>query len=258
LLLDVLRISLFDQAANKYFPLRREWFSRELTKSAATAIAARERTTTRTTDPGSGKTATGAARKGGINAGEQAAIVPEKKERWRQVSQIGNVAIFENLRALPRAWLATEALVLKESAILEVIRTARLPDGKTWEPSRLVLIEDSTEFKSNAGDGSARVEVTSHEPNRIAMKTKSSVPTVLVLSENHYPGWRAYVDGRAVETLRVNYNLRGVTLAAGEHDVEFLYRPKSVLFGLAISLLTLLGLLLWWRRLLPGFVRVGW
>jgi uncharacterized membrane protein YfhO len=73
----------------------------------------------------------------------------------------------------------------------------------------------------------------------------------LVLGENHYPGWRAYVDGRAVETPRVNFNLRGVALPAGEHTVEFVYRPKSVLYGLALSLLTLAALLLWSLRLLP-------
>jgi uncharacterized membrane protein YfhO len=65
---------------------------------------------------------------------------------------------------------------------------------------------------------------------------------VLVLSENHYPGWRAYVDGRFVDTLRVDYNLRGVVLEAGEHSVDFVYRPKSVLLGIVISLLTALVL----------------
>jgi uncharacterized membrane protein YfhO len=63
-----------------------------------------------------------------------------------------------------------------------------------------------------------------------------------VLSENHYPGWRAYVDGRFADTLRVDYNLRGVALGPGQHTVEFLYRPKSVLVGVAISILTLMVL----------------
>jgi uncharacterized membrane protein YfhO len=73
-----------------------------------------------------------------------------------------------------------------------------------------------------------------------------------VLSENHYPGWRAYLDGRPVGVLRVDYNLRGVHVPAGEHEVRFVYRPKSLMAGAALSLLTALGLLLWWRGLLPG------
>ncbi len=54
-----------------------------------------------------------------------------------------------------------------------------------------------------------------------------------------------------VGVLRVNYNQRGVHVPAGEHEVRFVYRPKSVIIGAAVSLLAALGLLLWWRRLLP-------
>jgi uncharacterized membrane protein YfhO len=87
----------------------------------------------------------------------------------------------------------------------------------------------------------------------VTVKTKSAQPSILILSANHFPGWRAYVDGNFVTNLRVDYNLRGVVLPAGEHTVEFIYRPKSVLIGAVISLLTLIGLLIWWSGLLPGF-----
>ena len=79
-------------------------------------------------------------------------------------------------------------------------------------------------------------QITQYEPNRIEVSTKAGGPSILVLSENHYPGWHAYIDGHAVETLRVDYNLRGVSLPAGQHLVEFSYRPKSVLIGMAMSL----------------------
>lgn len=254
LLLDVLRLSLIDQAGNKSFPLRREWIGRRSTRVGGTNGARQDAGSKTAAAPA--KTATGVANKDNEKPAEQPASAAEEKERWQQILQVGNVVIFENQRALPRAWLATEAMVLKEPAILEVIRTGRLPNGETWDPARIALVESPTELQPNAGDTSARVEVITHEPHRIAMKATSSVPSLLVLSENHYPGWRAYVDGRPVETLRVNYNLRGVTLAAGEHEVEFLYRPKSVLFGLAISLLTLFGLVLWWRGRIPSdFIR---
>jgi uncharacterized membrane protein YfhO len=87
------------------------------------------------------------------------------------------------------------------------------------------------------------------------VKTKSLAPAILVLSANHYPGWRASVDGRSVDVIRVNYNLRGVAVPAGDHLVAFVYRPKSVLVGLVISLLALAALVLWasgvTARLLP-------
>jgi hypothetical protein len=43
-----------------------------------------------------------------------------------------------------------------------------------------------------------------------------------------------------------------VHVPAGEHEVRFVYRPKSLMVGAGLSLLAALGLLLWWRGLLPG------
>ena len=105
---------------------------------------------------------------------------------------------------------------------------------------------------SSGGASGGSAEVFTYEPSRVDVRTKATAPSMLVLAENHYPGWRAYLDGRPVGVLRVNYNQRGVHVPAGEHEVSFVYRPKSVIVGAAVSLLAALGLLLWWRRLLPG------
>jgi hypothetical protein len=249
LLLAVLRVSLVDQARNESFPLQREWFNKE---SAVAVNSQRDLNKKANAERG---------KKSGAEANEKdekpeqqrvSSIQEEKtKERWHKVSQLGNIVVFENTRVLPRAWLATGAMALSDSDMLEVIRSGRLPNGQTWDPTRVALVETPLDFTPVTADGSASVAVESHEPNRVRIKTKSAAPAILVLSENHYPGWRAYVDSRSVETLRVDYNLRGVTLNAGEHDIEFRYRPKSVFFGFAVSLLTLLGLLLWWRRIFP-------
>ena len=176
--------------------------------------------------------------------------------RWQQLGEVGKVAIFENTRMLPRAWLATSEVVASDEQVLEIIRSGKLPGGVPWDPRDQALVEHST--GTNFGGGSKpldesqpqsqterRAEVTRNEPNRVEVKTESTSPALLVLSANHYPGWRAYVDGQAVETIRVNYNQRSVALPAGNHQVEFVYRPKSVLVGLVISMLTL-GLLIWW------------
>ncbi|HEV2863544.1 MAG TPA: YfhO family protein [Pyrinomonadaceae bacterium] len=162
--------------------------------------------------------------------------------RWRLATRTGYVDIHENTRVLPRAWLAGEAVALGEEETLAAIRTGRLPGGSLWEPLRTALVETGTPSVSGSGGGSA--EVTLYEPNRVELKCRAAAPSTLVLSENHYPGWAAYVDGRPAEVLRVNYNLRGVAMPAGEHHVEFVYRPESALVGLALSLLTALGLIL--------------
>ena len=172
-----------------------------------------------------------------------------KGPRWRRLGEVGKVAVFENTRMLPRAWLATGELVVTEEQVLAIIRSGRTPDGAPWNPLEQALVEHSTGINFGKGNEppsqDRHAEVTRHEPNRVEVQTKSAAPALLILSANHYPGWRANVDGHAVEVMRVNYNLRGVSVPAGNHLVTFVYRPKSVLIGLVISLLTLAALLLW-------------
>jgi hypothetical protein len=170
---------------------------------------------------------------------------PPEDARWRRVGEADGVVVYENLRALPRAWLATEAVVLDEAAALAAIRAGRLPSGQEWEPRRTALVEENLSLSPRAGAGGGSVEFVRRGAGGVELRTKSDAPALLVLGENYYPGWRAEVDGRAAETLRVNYNLRGVELPAGEHTVRFTYRPRSLMLGLLVSLLTLVGLVLW-------------
>ena len=154
--------------------------------------------------------------------------------------------------------------------MLEVIRTGRMADGSAWDPRFTALVteplaiasgsktqprvmpgvepasESASSPDASAADG--RAEITRYEPNRVDVKTEASGPSILVLSENHYPGWRAYVDGRRVDVLRVDYNLRAVALAGGAHQISFVYRPWSVMIGFLVSLLTALVLALWGLR----------
>jgi len=177
--------------------------------------------------------------------------------RWKRLATIGNVSVFENARALPRAWLASGELVATGEGELNIIRTGKSPDGSPWNPLETALVESGTGLVPGKGsDPSQRsvAEVTRHEPNRLEVKTESAATAILVLSENSYPGWRARMDGRPVKMLRVNYNQRGVTLPAGNHMVTFIYWPRSVLIGLVISLLTLAILLLWASRLTDRFL----
>ena len=230
LTLSVLRASLADASNERAVALRREWLTKGEFRVSGSEFRVEEDVLTRNPEPDT------------------------RNSRWRHVGEADGVVVYENLRALPRAWLATEALVASGEETLGAIRTGRLPAGQEWEPRRTALVEASPGLSLRGGAGVGRVEFVRRGPNRVELRTASESASILVLSENHYPGWRAEVDGRAVETLRVNYNLRGVELPAGEHAVCFTFRPKSLLLGLLVSLTTFVALLLWRRKFrVPGF-----
>ena len=68
-----------------------------------------------------------------------------------------------------------------------------------------------------------------------------SCPGLLILADTYTPGWRATVDGSPTRILEAYGVMRGLRVPGGHHRVELSYRPRSVLFGGAM---TLLGFLL--------------
>ena len=67
------------------------------------------------------------------------------------------------------------------------------------------------------------------------MDVDLSAPGFVVLVDGYDPGWRATVDGAAETVLRANVAFRAVRVGAGRHVVELVYRPRPVLFGLALT-----------------------
>ena len=104
-------------------------------------------------------------------------------------------------------------------------------------------------FKAQLGEAAVQdtasiVKITSYEPNRLTYDVNSGKGGVLVFSEIYYPGWTATVDGEAVELGRVNYILRAINIAPGQHQVELAFFPKSVNMTETIAYIAFVLLLL--------------
>lgn len=158
--------------------------------------------------------------------------------RWPEVKRTDKVVLYRNGGVMPRTWITLEMRALPDKQKLETIRSGKLPDGSGWDPARIALVDDAdvTTTANAAAESSAKI--TRYEPNEVEIAARTDSPGILVLADNHYPGWRASVDGNPVPLLRVDYNLRGVQLTPGEHKVRFAYHPTSVLIGGLISLIT--------------------
>jgi uncharacterized membrane protein YfhO len=87
---------------------------------------------------------------------------------------------------------------------------------------------------------------------RVVIRTEDERPSLMVLTDVHYPGWKATVDGEPADIERVDYLLRGVMVPAGAHTVEFTYEPVSWRIAWIVSLLGLLAVgaagVVGWRR----------
>ncbi|MBC8311039.1 MAG: hypothetical protein H8E72_01930 [Candidatus Marinimicrobia bacterium] len=95
-------------------------------------------------------------------------------------------------------------------------------------------------------DASAKVELVAWSPNRIKIKTVTTSPQFLVMSEIYYPnGW--VIDGHPeIEIIQVNNTLRGILIPEGEFAFEMVFAPSDIKYGTMltwISLLLVLGLI---------------
>lgn len=86
-----------------------------------------------------------------------------------------------------------------------------------------------------SGEGS--IKLTSYKPNDLVYESNSQQEEFAVFSEIYYPkGWNAYVDGQLKPHISVNYVLRGMSLPAGKHTIEFKFEPETYTLGNTLSL----------------------
>jgi hypothetical protein len=162
--------------------------------------------------------------------------------QWRFVADAGRARIYENPRAMPRAWLVPEVLNLKPEDVLIAIKQSRLPDGRQFDPARTALLEEPLSLSSQNVDPAASAQITQFSNTLMEVQTSSVSPSFLVTSDVYYPGWQATLDGAPIKLFRANYALRGVQVPAGNHVVRFEYTPKTFYYGAAISALSLVAL----------------
>jgi len=94
-------------------------------------------------------------------------------------------------------------------------------------------------------DSTASVKLKENLNDKIIYDYNSSKPQFAVFSEVYYKhGWNAYVDGQKASYVRVNYILRGMSLPAGKHEIEFRFEPTSFTTGRLITIWSSIILLL--------------
>ena len=83
--------------------------------------------------------------------------------------------------------------------------------------------------------------------NRWRIESSGPRPSLVVVAETNFPGWRAQVDGRPAPVLEVDGAFLGVRVPGGTHVVTFAYHPPaSVAVGRLITAATLVAIVMGW------------
>jgi membrane protein YfhO len=155
----------------------------------------------------------------------------------RAVYSGSDARIYANPSSLPRAFLVGSQRVVSGADAARAAVTAAGFPARTTAVTEREIAGIPTSAASAAG---GRAAITEYERERVAVRTSASRPSLLVLTDSWFPGWKAKVDGKSTPVERVDYVIRGVKVPAGAHTVEFTYEPTSWRVGWILSLLALL------------------
>lgn len=156
--------------------------------------------------------------------------------------------VYRNDAALPRSYIVHDAKVVEgRDAALRALA------GPAFKPaSQAVVAEAIDGLPGDPALQSPAPTIVAHAPNRVVIRAEAKAAGLLVLADVFYPGWKAFVDGGETPIYRVNYVVRGVFLPKGEHTVEFRYDPMSFKIGAAVTLASLMIVLVFLSRFLYG------
>jgi len=172
-----------------------------------------------------------------LNVTHLAAAFPIEGEGWELVARAAGVYVYRNAEALPRAWLVHDVRVVGDGEALGRLEGMDLRRQALIPPEWTGLVAGA----GGNADGDA-VRVVARSANALELDVQATAPGLLVVSEAWYPGWRAWVDGRAVPVARADYVLRAVPIEeAGAHRVRLAYVPIAFYVGAAVSAVAFLG-----------------
>lgn len=165
-------------------------------------------------------------------------------QRFKEVANYGNLRIFENLTALPRACAIYNYTVMPNED--QIVST--LYDTTFDYRNRLLLESQPSGISVNTAD-TTKYALT---PGRVYDIANSSFKVdiemardgFLFLSENFYPAWNAYENGQLLTTLKADVAFRAIPLKQGKHTIFCKFENKTFNATFALSKITLILLVL--------------
>lgn len=153
-----------------------------------------------------------------------------------QTNEKGQQITILNTQSNGNAWFIKDIQIAKSSD--EEMKFLSKFDSKNQVILSSANDSKIPSIKDYKTDG-ASIKLTSYKPNALGYISNNPNQGYAVFSEMYYKnGWNAYIDGKLAEHDRVNYALRGLSIPAGNHTIEFKFEPQVVKTGSTIALIS--------------------
>ena len=186
---------------------------------------------------------------------------PANTAAFRQIhfNDQDKIWTLENTSALPRFQIFTDYQFVESlDEALEAVRKMKRRTLIIERPQGFSDPEVATEVGHGAADPSvaARFDVVEATSTRYVFRISAAKSAWLFVADTNYPGWTASIDGHDVPVFTAQILGKAVAVLPGNHELTIQFRSKSLLWGLLISLFTLvaiactIGISVWrtWRK----------
>lgn len=143
---------------------------------------------------------------------------------WRRALS-SDIKLYENLDALPRAFVVYQTAAVAESWQGGEDALAIMRDP-AFDPAQTVVIAEQPAPVETRSDAPPRAAIiTAYTAQRVEIVVEAGAAGWLVLSDAYYPGWTATVNDQPAPVYRANVMFRAVPLPAGQSVVSLEFRP---------------------------------
>ncbi|MBN2209277.1 MAG: YfhO family protein [Candidatus Coatesbacteria bacterium] len=180
-------------------------------------------------------------------------------ERLAPVLTESDLHLYQYADYLPRAFLVDKAVVLPTQEHV----LAAVADQSFWPLTGVLLDADQLRQAADFNVGSlvrqwsvrgvnapsdiaiqggapGAVSVLEYDCQDAIFEVNANRAGFLVISENDFPGWKAYVNGEETPVLRAYGLVKAIAVAEGKSVVRLCFEPSSFRAGLLITLLSAL------------------
>jgi hypothetical protein len=128
----------------------------------------------------------------------------------------------------------------------------------SFDARNLAYLQEKPKIEIDVPKPEAEAALIHYGTQEMEIKATATGNNLLFLSDAYYPkGWKAYIDGKETEILRLDYMFRGVVVPAGLHMVTMKFEPEMFYIGKQISfwislivygMLILMGISYWIKK----------
>ena len=154
---------------------------------------------------------------------------------WKIALDDRQTRLLENTRVLPRVFIPNRIRYERtDAAVLRGMKSTADFAQTAW-----ITVPHYAPHEIHNGPGTL---VTRREGLAYEIDADLELDSWVVISDSKWPGWRAYIDGKRVETHYANHAFIGLFVPKGRHKLRVVFHPEAFTRGRNVTLVTIVAL----------------